>query len=91
MINLKEHPIIQQYIIWNRFGDLLGMDFEVIEKGHVIYKMGITKEHLATPFAAHGGSLFQGVFKARLMTSRTSLLRSALAATRSMATRAALR
>jgi uncharacterized protein (TIGR00369 family) len=57
MTDLKQHPIIQQYIIWNRFGDLLGMDFEVQEKGHVIYKMVITKDHLATPFAAHGGSV----------------------------------
>jgi uncharacterized protein (TIGR00369 family) len=57
MSDLKNHPIIQQYIIWNRFGDLLGMDFEVIKKGHVIYKMTINKDHLATPFAAHGGSV----------------------------------
>lgn len=57
MIDLKQHPIIQQYIIWNRFGELLGMDFEVEKKGHVLYKMTINKDHLATPFAAHGGSV----------------------------------
>ena len=57
MSDLKQHPIIQQYIIWNRFGDLLGMDFEVMGKGHVLYKMTISKDHLATPFAAHGGSV----------------------------------
>lgn len=57
MDSLKQHPIIQQYIIWNRFGDLLGMDFEVEAKGHVIYKMTVADNHLATPFAAHGGSV----------------------------------
>jgi acyl-CoA thioesterase len=57
MTDLKQHPIIQQYIIWNRFGDLLGMDFEVEEKGHVLYKMTVKENHLATPFAAHGGSV----------------------------------
>lgn len=57
MTDLKQHPIIQQYIIWNRFGELLGMDFEVLGKGHVIYKMIVKKDHLATPFAAHGGSV----------------------------------
>lgn len=57
MTDLKQHPIIQQYIIWNRFGDLLGMDFEVEEKGRVCYKMKVKEEHLATPFAAHGGSV----------------------------------
>ncbi|WP_343634056.1 PaaI family thioesterase [Fluviicola sp.] len=57
MTDLKQHPIIQQYIIWNRFGDLLGMDFKVEEKGRVSYKMIVKDIHLATPFAAHGGSV----------------------------------
>ncbi|MDR0803239.1 PaaI family thioesterase [Fluviicola sp.] len=57
MENLKQHPIIQQYIAWNRFGDLLGMDFEVESKGHVLYRMTISENHLATPFTAHGGSI----------------------------------
>ncbi len=57
MIDLKQHPIIQQYIAWNRFGDLLGMDFEVKGKGHVLYQMAVKEHHLATPFAAHGGSV----------------------------------
>jgi uncharacterized protein (TIGR00369 family) len=57
MTNLKKHPIIAQYIIWNRFGDLLGMDFEVVKKGHVVYQMTVKDHHLATPFAAHGGSV----------------------------------
>ncbi|MDF3026661.1 MAG: phenylacetic acid degradation-related protein [Fluviicola sp.] len=57
MTDLKQHPIIQQYIIWNRFGELLGMDFDVQSKGHVLYKMMVKENHLATPFAAHGGSV----------------------------------
>lgn len=57
MDSLKHHPIIQQYIVWNRFGDLLGMDFDVESKGHVLYHMTISDNHLATPFAAHGGSV----------------------------------
>lgn len=57
MTDLKQHPIIQQYIIWNRFGELLGMDFDVESKGHVLYKMKVNENHLATPFAAHGGSV----------------------------------
>lgn len=57
MENLKQHPIIQQYMVWNRFGDLLGMDFDVASKGHVIYHMTVSENHLATPFAAHGGSV----------------------------------
>lgn len=57
MTDLKQHPIIQQYIIWNRFGELLGMDFDVESKGHVLYKMTVKEGHLATPFAAHGGSV----------------------------------
>jgi uncharacterized protein (TIGR00369 family) len=57
MTDLKQHPIIQQYIIWNRFGELLGMDFDVQSKGHVLYKMTVKENHLATPFAAHGGSV----------------------------------
>jgi acyl-CoA thioesterase len=56
-MNYKLHPIIQQYIAWNHFGDFLGMDFEIQEKGVVIYEMTIEKKHLATPKAAHGGSV----------------------------------
>lgn len=56
-MDYKQHPIILQYIDWNKFGDFLGMDFEVQEKGVVIYEMTIGEKHLATPQAAHGGSL----------------------------------
>ncbi|ASS48375.1 MAG: hypothetical protein A3D31_08575 [Candidatus Fluviicola riflensis] len=57
MRNLKEHPIIQQYIKWNAFGRLLGMDFEIPESGKAIYRMTITEDHLATPIASHGGAI----------------------------------
>jgi len=33
------------------------MDFEIPEAGKVIYHMTITKDHLATPMASHGGAL----------------------------------
>lgn len=56
-MDFKQHPIIVQYIEWNKFGDFLGMDFEVQEKGVVIYEMVIAEKHLATPKAAHGGSV----------------------------------
>ncbi len=37
MSDIKSHPIIQGYIGWNKFGVLLGMDFEIPEKGSVVY------------------------------------------------------
>lgn len=51
------HPIIEQYIKWNRFGSFLGMDFKILAPGRVDYTMTITQDHLATPVAAHGGSI----------------------------------
>lgn len=51
------HPIIEQYIKWNRFGSFLGMDFKILAPGRVDYKMTVTQDHLATPVAAHGGSI----------------------------------
>lgn len=54
MIN---HPIIQGYIQGNEFGRFLGMDFTIVEKGKIIYKMVISEKHLATPITAHGGVL----------------------------------
>lgn len=56
-MDLKQHPIIQQYIAWNKFGEFLGMDFEIQKQGVVIYEMQISERHLATPMAAHGGSI----------------------------------
>lgn len=47
--------LIDQYVENNCFGKLLGMNFEVKTPGEVHYHLKITKEHLATPLAAHGG------------------------------------
>lgn len=47
--------LIEQYIEHNHFGQTLGMDFKIIEPGLVHYKLIITKDHLSTPKAAHGG------------------------------------
>lgn len=47
--------LINKYIQSNQFGKLIGMDFTIIEPGKIEYKLQISKEHLATPHAAHGG------------------------------------
>ncbi|MCO4814589.1 MAG: PaaI family thioesterase [Flavobacteriales bacterium] len=57
MKELLNHPLIQGYIESNNFGRLLGMNFNILDHGVVIYSMLITKSHLATPIAAHGGSI----------------------------------
>ncbi|MDH4471134.1 MAG: PaaI family thioesterase [Fluviicola sp.] len=57
MKDLNQHPIILQYIEWNAFGRLLGMDFEITESGKVTYHITITENHLATPIASHGGAI----------------------------------
>lgn len=55
MSNLMQNEIIQAYIQFNAFGELLGMDFHIEEKGKVTYEINIYKQHLATHKAAHGG------------------------------------
>lgn len=52
---MQDKGLIEKYIANNFFGKLLGMNFEVIKKGEICYNLTITKEHLATPNAAHGG------------------------------------
>ena len=52
-----ENQIIQKYITHNNFGKLLGMHFEIINDGEIIYYFKIKSEHLATPHAAHGGAI----------------------------------
>ena len=47
--------IIEKYIEHNNYGKVLGMHFTIIETGLVHYHLTITKEHLATPKAVHGG------------------------------------
>jgi uncharacterized protein (TIGR00369 family) len=57
MEDYLNNPIVQGYIKSNHFGVLLDMDFEIIGPGEVAYSMTISKKHLATPVAAHGGSI----------------------------------
>lgn len=57
MTDLNQHPVILQYIEWNTFGKTLGMDFYIQSPGVVTYKMPVQESHLATPKAAHGGSV----------------------------------
>ncbi len=52
-----DHPIVKGYIDANRFGILLDMEFDIFNPGEVLYLMKISEKHLATPFAAHGGSI----------------------------------
>lgn len=54
---LEDNIVLKTYNQWNKFGDLMQMHFSVIEKGEIAYYMTITEAHLATPIAAHGGSL----------------------------------
>ncbi len=49
--------IIQAYIDKNRFGEWLGMSFEILEPGIVAYRLVIQEKHLATPMNAHGGCI----------------------------------
>ena len=46
---------IEKYIESNFFGQLVGMSFTIVAEGEVDYYLTITKDHLATPHAAHGG------------------------------------
>jgi uncharacterized protein (TIGR00369 family) len=55
MIDLNQHPLIQKYIEFNAYGQLLGMSFNITQAGIVDYSLTVQAEHLATPKAAHGG------------------------------------
>lgn len=57
MIDYLKNPIVQGYIKANNFGRLLDMHFDVVGPGEVVYTMKINESHLATPIAAHGGSI----------------------------------
>jgi uncharacterized protein (TIGR00369 family) len=54
---LNQNYLIQKYNESNSFGDLLGIHFEILDKGKVNYFAKIKKEHLATIRAVHGGLL----------------------------------
>lgn len=41
----------------SKFDQLLGMSFEVIKPGEVVYKMKVTKNHLSSPDTCHGGAI----------------------------------
>lgn len=47
--------ILDLYNKYNEYGRAMDMDFDVIEPGKIVYRVKISKKHLATPFAAHGG------------------------------------
>ena len=50
-----ENNLIEKYIAHNHFGKFLGMDFKIISDGNLEYNLTVSKNHLATPLAAHGG------------------------------------
>lgn len=54
---INQHPVIQFYKHNNAFGRTIGMTFELVEPGKVIYKMKVEPEILAQPIAAHGGAI----------------------------------
>jgi len=54
---MDKHPLIEQYIEYNHFGRLVGMEFEIEAPGIVLYTLRIESKHLATPHAAHGGMI----------------------------------
>ncbi len=54
---LNQHPLILRYNQSNQFGKLLGMNFNIIKAGEVEYFLKLNESHLATPKAAHGGSI----------------------------------
>ncbi len=57
MHEINHHPVIQFYKHNNIFGHTIGMSFELLGPGEVIYKMKVDKPVLAQPYAAHGGAI----------------------------------
>jgi uncharacterized protein (TIGR00369 family) len=51
------NSLLEQYVEKNHFGRLVGINFEVVKPGEVNYFLKISKSHLATPVAAHGGCI----------------------------------
>jgi uncharacterized protein (TIGR00369 family) len=50
-----EKDLIEKYNNSNRFGELLGMSYQIKSPGCVEYELTILPKHLATPIASHGG------------------------------------
>jgi uncharacterized protein (TIGR00369 family) len=51
------HPVLKKYNHVNAFGELLGLELNVVKPGIVEYRMEITDKHLSNPMAAHGGAV----------------------------------
>lgn len=51
------HKFLQTYNKVNHFGRAMGMTYEVIQPGEVVYTMPILEMHLSNPMAAHGGAV----------------------------------
>jgi acyl-CoA thioesterase len=49
--------LIDLYQAANHFGELLGMELSIQERGSIHYTMRVGEQHLATPRAAHGGAI----------------------------------
>ena len=47
--------LILKYHSNNHFGNLLGVEYEILSPGEVVSSMLVRKDHLATPNSAHGG------------------------------------
>jgi len=56
-MNPIKEDLIQKYNNSNAFGDLMGMNFDIIAPGHIEYHLKVEAKHLATPMAAHGGMM----------------------------------
>jgi uncharacterized protein (TIGR00369 family) len=65
--------LIDEYILTNNFGRLLGMNFTILEPGIVNYSLLINKNHLATPFSVHGGC-FSSLLDATMGVGALSLV-----------------
>ncbi|RMG80202.1 MAG: PaaI family thioesterase [Bacteroidetes bacterium] len=54
---MKMEHLIEVYKMVNKFGRTMGMELKEVKEGEITYEMTITENHLATPTAAHGGSV----------------------------------
>ena len=49
------NALIDRYIEVNKFGELIGMHFEILKDQSVVYHLEMSEKHLATSISAHGG------------------------------------
>jgi uncharacterized protein (TIGR00369 family) len=52
-----EEELLRIYQLINKYGEANEMSLKIIEPGWIEYRMEIKEQHLATPFAAHGGAV----------------------------------